>query len=126
MSILRKAISKITLATGSSALSERDLIDAESKLGGTLFGRVPKGNRREFFCLDEHTWVWNESTLHPETNETAILTTRYEIRGDKIIKTQDGQPSRHTSPEETQNLTVAISKYYELIQRHIYAPPIEA
>ncbi len=29
-----------------------DLIRHEAKIGGTIFGPVPKGHRREFFCLD--------------------------------------------------------------------------
>ncbi len=126
MSILRKAISKITPASNNTTLTERDLINAESKLGGTLFGPVPKGHRREFFCLDEHTWVWYESITNPETNKTTTLTTRYEIRGNKILKIQDGQPHRYTTLEETKNLTTAISQYYELIKRYIYARPANA
>ena len=41
-------------------LSERELLALESEIGSELFGEVPKGHRREFFCLDEKTWMWHE------------------------------------------------------------------
>ena len=41
-------------------VTRRDLIRMESKIGATVFGPVPANHRREFFCLDEHTWVWYE------------------------------------------------------------------
>ncbi len=37
---------------------ERDLLRHEAKIGGELFGPLPQGGRREFFCLDEYTWIW--------------------------------------------------------------------
>ena len=43
------------------AMKERQLIRRESKIGSQLFGQVPSGRSREFFCLDERTWVWSES-----------------------------------------------------------------
>lgn len=122
MSILRKAISLI-VPTTKKELTEKDLIRMESEIGGTLFGPVSAGNRREFFCLDEHTWIWNESTVDSKTGKTSTFTTSYEIRGDQIVKTQDGQPQRYTSLEESRNLVTAMTQYYELIQRRIYASP---
>jgi hypothetical protein len=41
----------------------RKLIRREAKIGGTIFGPVPAGHRREFFCLDEHSWVWHEEWI---------------------------------------------------------------
>ena len=41
-------------------LTERDLIRLESEIGAQLFGPLPKGRRREFFCLDASTWIWHE------------------------------------------------------------------
>ncbi len=123
MSILRKAISKIIPFSPNPTLSEKDLIRMESKIGGTLFGPVPKDHRREFFCLDDHTWIWYESTVDSSTGKTTTLTTRYEIRGDRIIKAQDGLPYRYTTLAESRNLVKAVNLYYELIQKYIYAPP---
>lgn len=121
MSILGDVINRIIPSTQkSSKLSTRDFIEMESKLGGQVFGPVPDGHRREFFCLDEHTWVWHESTIDTETGETSSLTTRYEIRGDRIIKMQDGQPYRYASLGEADNLLNAARSYYSLISSQIY------
>ena len=43
-----------------SKVNERDLLRQESKIGANLFGPIPKGHRRDFFCLDEATWIWHE------------------------------------------------------------------
>lgn len=124
MSILKKVIQLISPSATNKIVTEKDLIRMESKIGGTLFGPVPEGHRREFFCLDEHTWIWYESTTNPKTGEVTTLTTRYEIRGDRIIKAQDGQPYRYASPQETQNLVNAMTQYYNLVQQQIYAPAL--
>ena len=60
--IFQKLLSSITAhqhADRKAALY-RNLIRHEAKIGGQLFGPVPKDGRREFFCLDRHTWVWHE------------------------------------------------------------------
>ena len=53
---------KITRQTDEqrAADAERNLIRYEAKVGGDLFGPIPAGHRRDFFCLDEHTWIWHE------------------------------------------------------------------
>lgn len=39
--------------SSTKVVSERELIQRESTIGRELFGPVPEGHRREFFCLDE-------------------------------------------------------------------------
>ena len=125
MSILDNIIGKVSpIIQKSPKLSTRDLIKMESKLGGQLFGPVPEGHRREFFCLDKHTWVWSESIIDPETGRTSSLTTRYEIRGDQIVKMQDGQPYRYASLSEARNLLEAVKQYYSLVATQIYGRQI--
>jgi hypothetical protein len=101
-------------------LTARDLIRAESKIGAKLFGPIPKGHRREFFCLDEHTWVWYEEWLDAETKKKRSVTTRYEVHENGIIKVQDGQPYQVVEGEELHNLITAIQLYYEQVVRGIY------
>lgn len=122
MSILRKAIRKIVPSVSQNAIpTDRELIRAESQIGGKLFGPIPKGHRREFFCLDEHTWVWYESVVDPITGKVISLTTRYEVRGDRIIKIQDGQPHKYASFEEVQNLATATKQYVDTVRKQIYS-----
>lgn len=89
----------------------RNLMRHEAKLGGELFGPVPKGHRREFFCFDRHTWVWHEEWIDA-SGRTQTKTTRYDVRPGAILKAQDGQPYQMASPEEIRNLHKA-SKLYK-------------
>lgn len=101
-------------------LTERDLIRRESEIGARLFGEVPKGHRREFFCLDERTWIWHEEWIDPETKQKHSITTRYEIRDSGILKVQDSQPYQTVTGEELKNLIMAIQLYYEQVVREVY------
>ena len=127
MSILGRIISKISFSGTQSAIpSERELIRKEARIGGQLFGNVPKGRRRDFFCLDNHTWIWYEQWTDPMTKKVSSLTTRYEVRGDKIIKMQDGQPYKFVSMQEAKDLLAAAKLYYSRISNEIYASPAQA
>lgn len=92
----------------------RDLIRREAKIGGKLFGPVPQGHRREFFCLDEHTWVWYEEWTD-QAGQRQSTTTRYDVRPNGIIKNQDGRPSQYVELEEARNLYQAVKLYKQRI-----------
>lgn len=97
----------------------RELIRREAKLGGELFGPIAKGNRREFFCLDEHTWVWHEEWT--DQNGHHAVTTRYDVRPNGLFKAQDGQPYQKVSLEEARRLYRAIKLYGQMVDQQIYA-----
>lgn len=98
----------------------RNLIRHEAKIGGQLFGPVAPGGRREFFCLDEKTWVWHEEwTDQNGTHQTK--TTRYDVRPDGILKAQDGQPYQLASAKEVKNLYQATQLYKKRVNQEIYA-----
>ncbi len=100
------------------AKAYREALSQEAKLGGTLFGPVPEGNRREFFCLDEHTWIWHEEW----TDASSIRrtrTTRYDVRPQGILKAQDGQPYQALSRDEAQHLLHAAYRYNQLIDAQL-------
>ena len=96
----------------------RSLIRREAKIGGEIFGPVPEGVRREFFCLDEHTWIWHEEWL--ENGQRRIRTTRYDIRPTGVLKAQDGQGYQRVSPAETRNLLEAVRTYEHRIRTELY------
>lgn len=124
MSVLKKAL---TLLTGTpprdtrplKKLSERELIELEAEIGGSLFGPVPDGHRREFFCLDEHTWVWHEEWVDADKRRH-VTSTRYEIHTNGVLKAQDGKVYKFIEGEELRNLTLAVRLYYEAVARGIY------
>lgn len=97
----------------------RDLIRREAIIGGQLFGPIPKKGRREFFCLDEHTWVWHEEWVDANGQHHA-MTTRYDVRPQGIFKAQDGQPYRPLSPQEAKHLREAAVLYNQKVRAAVF------
>lgn len=97
----------------------RNLIRHEAKIGGQLFGPVPKNHRREFFCLDERTWVWHEEWIDAK-GKRRTKTTRYDVRPNIILKAQDGQDYQPISPEEAVNFAEAVQLYGERVKKELY------
>lgn len=98
----------------------RDLMRHEARIGGRLFGPVPKGVRRDFFCLDEYTWIWHEEWM--EGGQRKVRTTRYDVRPNGIVKAQDGKHYRMISREEAKKLLQAVRAYEKRIDKEIYQP----
>jgi hypothetical protein len=93
---------------------QRQLIQKEAEIGGQLFGAIPKGRRRQFFCLDRHTWVWHEEWQDAKGKRQSV-TTRYEVRPNGIIKIQDGHVYQRVTPDETRNLFNSAKLYYQRV-----------
>lgn len=87
----------------------KSLIHWEGQVGGQLFGPVPKGNRREFFCLDENTWVWHEEWTDKGGRHT--MTTRYDVRGNTVVKSQGANNYESLSKDELRNFVTAVLLY---------------
>ena len=98
----------------------RNLVRHEAKIGGTLFGPVTPGARREFFCLDRYTWVWHEEWLD-KAGQRQARTTRYSIRPDVILKTHDGKGYYAVSPSEAYRLYQAAKVYRQKIKQELYS-----
>lgn len=96
----------------------RNLIRREAQIGATVFGPVPAGVRREFFCLDEHTWVWHEE-WQDQNGQKRVRTTRYDVRPSGVIKSQNGM-YQSLSEEETRNLRDAIRLYRDRVFTEMY------
>lgn len=97
----------------------RNLIRHEARIGGELFGPVAPGGRREFFCLDERTWVWHEEWID-ENGQHQAATTRYDIRPNGIIKSQGGQ-YRSLTRQEAVNLHNAMEQYQRRVRSELYS-----
>lgn len=98
--------------------TERELITLESKIGATIFGPVPRGHRREFFCLDDATWIWHESWKEKGVyHETTI---RYEIHDNGVLKVLSGARYEFISGEELTRFITAVQLYYERVTRDVY------
>ena len=97
----------------------RKLLRHEGKIGGQLFGPTRPGGRREFFCLDERTWVWHEEWLD-QTGQRQIKTTRYDVRPDVILKSQNGHYQK-ISREEAHRLVEATKLYRDRVKAELYS-----
>lgn len=104
-----------------AALAYRNLIRREGVIGGTLFGAIPAGHTREFFCLDEHTWVWHETWVD-KTGIRRSRNTHYSVRPTGIVKTSNGGQSYHSlSPSELKNFADAVQLYRKKVVSTLYA-----
>lgn len=97
------------------AQAYRDLIRKEAKIGGQLFGPVPAGHRREFFCLDQYTWIWHEEWTD-EYRKHRVVTTRYDVRLNTVLKAQDNQPYQPVPLAEAINLYQAVELYEKRVE----------
>ncbi len=97
----------------------RNLIRKEAKIGGKLFGPVDANRHREFFCLDPHTWVWHEEWT--EGGQRQVVTTRYDVRPNGIIKSQNGANRRYLDKDEARNLYQAAQLYNERVNAELYS-----
>lgn len=98
---------------------ENRLIRFESGIGKKLFGPIPKGHNRDFFCLDEHTWVWHEDWID-ESGKQVVVSTKYNIRPSGILKSQNGQSYHKIDDSETKHLYHAIKQYAKLVNNEYY------
>lgn len=99
----------------------KHLIRQMAKIGGQLFGPIPEGHRREFFCLDKHTWVWHEE-WNDATGKRQIMTTRYDVRPNSVLKSQGSKHYQSLTSEELRNLHKAMVLYQE--QMNLVLPQI--
>ena len=97
----------------------RDLLNHEAKIGGELFGPIPTGGRREFFCLDEYTWIWYEEWMDKNKNRQS-RTTRYDVRPGGIAKIQDGKSYQKLTDGEALRLFDAMKTYERRIRTEMY------
>ena len=98
--------------------TRRELIQKEAEVGASLFGNLPSNRRREFFMLDSRTWVWYEEWR--DTKGVNRVTTRYELRGDHVLKIQNDAPAVLAENDEIRNLYQAIKAYYYAVADKVY------
>lgn len=121
--MIKKLLRTITSQRQSDRRAElyRNLIRHEAKIGGQVFGSVAKGGRREFFCLDEHTWIWHEEWIDNQ-GQRHVKTTRYDVRPDgMIIKAQDGHPYQEVGDQEAMRLYQAAVEYERRVNAEMYS-----
>lgn len=96
-----------------------DLINAESRLGSTLFGPIPNGHRREFFQHKKNLWLWHESWTG-EDGKKKELTVRYEVRPSGVFKKPLGGRYTLLKGVELENFRHAVHAYGKLVKEKLY------
>ncbi len=122
MSLLRKLLGKRPYPQVPYKTTLRELIQKEAKVGSRLFGALPPNRRREFFMLDEHTWIWYEEWR--EASTVKRVTTRYELHKDHVLKIQNDEAAVMATNEEIATLYQAIKAYYYAVADEVYHRPI--
>lgn len=98
----------------------RQLIRSEAKIGGTLFGEVTPTHRREFFCLDKHTWIWFEEWFDEKTGTMRYINVQYDVQPQGILKRVDGIPRGYVTGQELTHLVKSMQLYYEKVATEVY------
>ena len=99
-------------------LTESDLINAESALGGTIFGKIPAGHRREFFRFKDNIWIYHENWT--ENGKTLESTITYEVKETGVFKSPLGKEYVKIEGTELDNFLAAARAYLTLIKKEIY------
>jgi hypothetical protein len=104
----------------------RDLIRQESQIGAKLFGEIPNGHKREFFCLDSRTWIWHESWSDNLAGTRTEKNIRYEVRDNGILKSVNGAELVWVDEAEASNLAQAAVLYHQYVSALIYNKKLDS
>lgn len=122
---LAKRISRhAAILAGKSArthneITYEELINAESKLGRTLFGPIPEGYQREFFESRPNVWIWYERFVN-QLGRMEEMTIRYEVRPTGVYKKPAGGSYERLEGAELDNFRRAARGYLELVKTKLY------
>ncbi|MBR3180131.1 hypothetical protein IKF57_01180 [Candidatus Saccharibacteria bacterium] len=105
--------------TYSNRFTYDELIEAESRLGSTLFGPVPLGHERKFFAHKKNVWIWHES-WHNQFGKLEELTIRYEVRPTGVYKKLAGKDYKKLEGTELDNFRKAAASYLDLVKTKLY------
>lgn len=97
----------------------RALIAKEAHVGSTVLGPIPEGHKREFFCLDKHTWVWHESWKDASGMRQQFIV-NYELDPTGVLKRVNGGSYTKLTGRELANFNRAVKTYYQEVSRQVY------
>lgn len=109
--------SPLTIINGNP--TRADLINAESRLGGAIFGPIPQGHRREFFHDRHNIWIWYEG-WKDEKGDLRQFTVRYDVRVSGIYKKVASGKYLRLEGAELDNFVKATKAYLYMIKRYLY------
>ena len=96
-----------------------DLKEHEAEIGGKLFGPVPAGVKRVFYCQDDTTWVWREEWTD-KNGQKKNTTIRYEFRPDSVVKVLNNGKYQLLSKNEAARFFQAIKAFERNVRSELY------
>lgn len=99
--------------------TREDLINAESRLGGSIFGPIPEGHRREFFHDQRNVWIWYEG-WYDDSSDYHNVTVRYEVYPSGVYKKISAGNYQRLEDGELDNFRQATRTYLQLIKQNLY------
>lgn len=103
----------------SNRLTYEELMDAESALGRTIFGEIPKGHQREFFKYRGNVWIWHEH-FRDTLGRRQDITIRYEVRPNGVFKRAGNYDYTKLEGAELDNFRQAARTYLDLVKTKLY------
>lgn len=97
----------------------QDLIRLEIETTRDIFGPLAQGKKRDFFCLDKNTWIWYEEWID-EHGRRRQMTTRYMVRTNEVLKSQNGGQYQRLSLDEARNFRQAAEVYTQKVKAQLY------
>ena len=116
---IKKLLKRQKSTAYSNKLSYEELMNAESKLGSTLFGPIPDGHQREFFAFKKNVWIWYER-WSGQDGTLQELTIRYEVKPAGIFKRAGNGNYEKIHGAELENFRRAVHSYLQLVKTKLY------
>lgn len=88
----------------------RVILKHEAKLGAAIFKKAGNKGEREFYCLNETTWVWRQ--------DAEIVF--YKVNPTSIYKSNDGRSYRLAGRKEAKRLYAAARAYRHVVKTQVY------
>lgn len=112
--------SRIAPTSTRPSLSDRQLLQQESSIGRSLFNDITLGHQREFFCLDENTWVWSDQ-YKDDKQQPRTQTIRYEVHSNGILKIENGGKSYYfLKGQELDDFAQLVQNYRQQVEAQLY------
>ncbi len=102
-----------------SEAQQQQLTRQEITAAQGIFGPIKEGTVRDFFCVDQHTWVWYEEWTEAN-GQRKRMTTRFDVRGGTVVKSQNGGEYSQLVGRELQNFNASAVAYVGKVKKSMY------
>jgi hypothetical protein len=98
---------------------KRELLRREAAIGRNVFGPIPAGTQRDFFRVDNRTWIWQE-TWRDNQGIKHSRHTKYNVLARDIVKSVNSGSYESLTTEEAKNFAAAVKEYASRVKKEVY------